>query len=306
MRRSLSMGAAGIVFAGAVFAAANATEETAPATPVVVNDVVITEPTLQTIAQVFEADTKVTSWGVPSNIVLVAKTAPVEEAPVEEAPAEEAGAPVEEEAPVEEAPAEEPTPVEEAPVVEEAPAEEPAPVAETPAPAVEEAAPVAPVQAAPAPIQTAAPAPVASTPAPAPVQATTPAATRAPQAEPTLATVTNQSKRNTVVAAAKGFAAINAQTDCTMLVTNSLATIGVNFHGWPADYMSLGTITSNPQPGDLIYYASNGFGQSHIALYIGNGQAVHGGWEGRGTRIFSAYLPSASAPIFISPSAYNG
>ena len=117
----------------------------------------------------------------------------------------------------------------------------------------------------------------------------------------------NSAKRNAVVGAAQSYASSNAQTDCTALVSNSLAAIGLNFHGWPTDYQSLGTIVgaSEAQPGDLIYYASNGFGSSHIAVYIGNGQAVHGGWNGMGTSVFSVNLPNASAPIFISPSAYN-
>lgn len=125
---------------------------------------------------------------------------------------------------------------------------------------------------------------------------------------PTLSVATNSAKRNAVVAAAKQAASVNAQTDCTALVSNSLAAIGVNFHGWPADYQSLGIIVSQSQaqPGDIIYYQSNGFGSSHVAVYIGNGQAVHGGWNGMGTSVFSVNLPTGSAPIFISPSAYNG
>lgn len=90
-----------------------------------------------------------------------------------------------------------------------------------------------------------------------------------------------------------------------MLATNSLRAAGINFHGWPMDYMALGTVTSNPQPGDLVLYQSNGFGQQHIAVYIGNGQAVHGGWNGMGTSIFSVNLPTASAPIFVTPAGYN-
>ncbi|MDO4916633.1 MAG: NlpC/P60 family protein, partial [Rothia sp. (in: high G+C Gram-positive bacteria)] len=129
----------------------------------------------------------------------------------------------------------------------------------------------------------------------------------APAAKSTLQTATGSAKRNAVVAAARGYAAVNAQTDCTMLVTNSLRSAGVNFHGWPADYLQLGHTVSaaQAQPGDLIYYASNGFGSSHIAVYTGNGMAIHGGWNGMGTSAFSAYLPSASAPVFISVDAYN-
>ena len=47
-----------------------------------------------------------------------------------------------------------------------------------------------------------------------------------------------------------------------MLVTNSLAAVGINFHGAPAAYLSLG----------IIYW---------------NGQAVHGGWFGCQTTIYS-------------------
>lgn len=85
--------------------------------------------------------------------------------------------------------------------------------------------------------------------------------------------------------------------DCTALVSNALAANGIYFHGWPADYMSLGNITNNPQPGDLIYYANGGMGAAHIAVYIGNGQAVHGGWLGNQTVETSAYV--GSGPVFI-------
>ena len=196
----------------------------------------------------------------------------------------------------------------------EKPAPAPASTASATPQATESATAVATQQAAPAIPSTSAPAaPVASAATQAPVaKAATqskPAAHKSQQNNaPTLSVATNSAKRNAVVAAAKQAASVNAQTDCTALVSNSLAAIGVNFHGWPADYQSLGTIVSQSQaqPGDIIYYQSNGFGSSHVALYIGNGQAVHGGWNGMGTSVFSVNLPTGSAPIFISPSAYNG
>lgn len=285
MRRSLSVGAVGVVLAGGALAAANATNE-APQTTAD-NGAVISAPLLKSFAVAGEG--KVGIWGVPAYVVApekpVESTPAIEEAPAEEVAVEEAPAEVVEEAPVEEAPAE---------VVEEAPTEE-APVEVT-----VQAETVEVIEAAPAPVVEAAPAvevaPAAVQAAPAPAAA----------AEPALSAATNSAKRDAVVAAAKGYAAINAQTDCTMLATNSLRAAGVNFHGWPMDYMSLGSVTSNPQPGDLVLYASNGFGQQHIAVYIGNGQAVHGGWNGMGTSIFSVNLPTASAPIFVSPAAYNG
>ena len=85
-----------------------------------------------------------------------------------------------------------------------------------------------------------------------------------------------------------------------MLVTNSLAAVGINYHGWPAGYLSLGRTVSaaEAQPGDLIYYADGGMGMAHIAVYIGNGQAVHGGWGGGTTAVFSANV--GSGPVFIA------
>lgn len=272
MRRSLSVGAVGVVLAGGAFAAANATNE-APQTTAD-NGAVVSAPLLKSFALAGEG--KIALWGVPAYVVApekpVESTPVVEEAVAEEAPVAEVvveEAPVEE-APVAEAPAEVAVQAETVEVIEAAPV-----VEEASAPVVEEAsAPV--VEAAPAPTVEAAPA------------AALPAAS-------------NSAKRDAVVAAALGYAQVNAQTDCTMLATNSLRAAGINFHGWPMDYMQLGTVTSNPQPGDLVLYASNGFGQQHIAVYIGNGQAVHGGWNGMGTAIFSVNLPTGSAPIYVSP-----
>lgn len=280
MRRSLSVGAVGVVLAGGAFAAANATNE-APQTTAD-NGAVVSAPLLKSFALAGEG--KIALWGVPAYVVApekpvestpVVEEAVAEEAPVEEAPVVEV---VVEEAPVEEAPAEVAVQAETVEVIEATPV-----VEEAPAPAVE-AAPAPTVEAAPAPTVEVAPAStVEAAPAPA------------------LSAASNSAKRDAVVAAALGYAQINAQTDCTMLATNSLRAAGINFHGWPMDYMQLGTVTSNPQPGDLVLYASNGFGQQHIAVYIGNGQAVHGGWNGMGTTIFSVNLPTGSAPIYVSP-----
>lgn len=74
-------------------------------------------------------------------------------------------------------------------------------------------------------------------------------------------------------------AQVGVSQDCTMLVTNALKAVGINFHGWPAEYAQLGSFTDNPVPGDIIIYSG------HVALYIGNGQAVHGGWLGNQTVI---------------------
>lgn len=67
----------------------------------------------------------------------------------------------------------------------------------------------------------------------------------------------------------------------------------------PDNFLQIATQVSlnNLQPGDLLYYANNGSGISHIAVYVGNGQAVHGGYGGAHVVLASMYLPNASIPI---------
>ena len=77
---------------------------------------------------------------------------------------------------------------------------------------------------------------------------------------------------NTVLSAA--YSQLGVGQDCTSLVSNSLAAAGIYFHGWPQQYASLGSWTSNPVPGDIVIY------DTHVAIYAGGGTAVHGGWNG--------------------------
>jgi cell wall-associated NlpC family hydrolase len=99
--------------------------------------------------------------------------------------------------------------------------------------------------------------------------------------------------------AAAAYAQLGVSQDCTMLATNSLAAVGIHYHGWPAGYLSLGRTVSaaEAQPGDLAYYENGGMGMAHIAVYVGNGQAVHGGWNGGTTSLFSVNV--GSGPVFI-------
>ena len=86
-----------------------------------------------------------------------------------------------------------------------------------------------------------------------------------------------------ILSAAEGQIGVNQ--DCTALVSNALAAVGINHHGWPASYKSLGTPVSaaEAQAGDIAYYADGGAGVAHVAIYAGNGQAIHGGWNGNQT-----------------------
>ena len=173
--------------------------------------------------------------------------------------------------------------------------------AQTPAPAAQtKAATPAPAAKAAAPAAT--PAPKTETKAaaqiPAPA-AQTKAATPAPaaQTKPAATTTPSGSKNAAIYQAA--LAQVGRYQDCTMLVTNALKSVGINYHDWPAGYMKLGTqvSASQAQAGDLIYYANGGTGLAHIAVYAGNGQAVHGGWLGNQTVVNTANV--GSGPVYI-------
>ena len=98
----------------------------------------------------------------------------------------------------------------------------------------------------------------------------------------------NGSVGSTIASAA--LAQLGRYQDCTMLVTNSLRAVGINFHGWPYEYLSLGTIVpySQAMPGDIVVYSG------HVAIYIGNGMCVHGGFYGTQTVIYSIHVPNGA------------
>ncbi|BCT75024.1 hypothetical protein SCMU_08660 [Sinomonas cyclohexanicum] len=149
-------------------------------------------------------------------------------------------------------------------------------------------------------------APVVEAPAPAPAATQTQAAAPAPKVQVAAATPAPAAAPKPAAAsgmgaaiAAAAYAQLGVAQDCTMLVTNSLAAVGIHYHGWPAGYLSLGRTVSaaEAQPGDLAYYANGGMGMAHIAVYVGNGMAVHGGWNGNTTALFSVNV--GSGPVFI-------
>lgn len=183
-------------------------------------------------------------------------------------------------------------------------------VTTTPAPVVEAPKPVVEVQEAPAAntakVATAkveapaAPAPKAAPAAPAPKAApAAPAAKAAPAAPAASTSAPAVASGMGATIAAAAYAQLGVGQDCTRLATNALAAAGINYHGWPAGYLSLGRTVSAAaaQPGDLAYYANGGSGLAHIAVYVGNGKAVHGGWNGGTTSLQSVNV--GSGPVFI-------
>ena len=199
----------------------------------------------------------------------------------------------------------------------ETPAETPAPEqTETPAP--EQTVTPAPEQTeTPAPEQTVTPAPE-QTETPAPEQTVTPAPeqTETPAPEQTVTpapeqTVTPAPEQTTAPTATTLGQRISAEaqklvgvTDglwCTQVVQQALANAGVSdaYQLWPDQYCGqYGYYTDSPAEGDLIYYNNGGRGVDHIAIYIGNGQAVHGNYDGK-TVIASATSQYLASPQYI-------
>ncbi|WP_285728094.1 NlpC/P60 family protein [Psychromicrobium xiongbiense] len=152
---------------------------------------------------------------------------------------------------------------------------------------------------------------VSSTPSPKPVvtvqtqaakpvqQAAAPVAAAKPTAAPATPAPAVGSGVGAIIAAA-AYSQLGVMQDCTALASNSLAAAGIFYHGWPAGYLSLGRTVSQAeaQPGDLIYYANGGAGAAHIAVYVGNGMAVHGGFNGNQTKLFTVNV--GSGPVFIA------
>ena len=190
------------------------------------------------------------------------------------------------EAPVapEQTPEHNPTPAPEAPAApEQTPEQNPTPAPEAPA---------APEQ---TPEQNPTPAPEApaapeQTPAPAPEETVTPAPEQ-----------TASSLGDRISSSAQGLVGVTDGLWCTQVVQQALANAGVSdaYQLWPDQYQGVyGYYTDSPQAGDLIYYNNGGRGVDHIAVYIGNGQAVHGNYNGK-TVIASAYQNGMGNPQYI-------
>ncbi len=87
---------------------------------------------------------------------------------------------------------------------------------------------------------------------------------------------------------------------CTEVVQQALAMSGVTdaYQLWPDQYIMYGYYTDTPTAGNLIYYDNGGRGVDHIAVYIGDGMAVHGNYNGN-TVIASVYDGGTGAPQYI-------
>ena len=195
----------------------------------------------------------------------------------------------------EQTPEQNPTPAPEAPAApEQTPEQNPTPAPE--APATPEQNPTPAPEAPAAPEQT--PSEDTTTPAPTPDQTVTPAPeqTTTPAPEQTASSLGDR-----ISSAAQELVGVTDGLWCTQVVQQALANAGVSdaYQLWPDQYQGVyGYYTDSPLAGDLIYYNNGGRGVDHIAVYIGNGQAVHGNYNGK-TVIAGAYQNGMGNPQYI-------
>ena len=203
----------------------------------------------------------------------------------------------------EQTPEQNPTPTPEAPAApEQTPEQDPTPAPE--APATPEQNPTPAPEAPTAPEQT--PSEDTTTPAPTPDQTVTPApdqnTTPAPDQNTTPAPdQTASSLGDRISSSAQELVGVTDGLWCTQVVQQALANAGVSdaYQLWPDQYQGVyGYYTDSPLAGDLIYYNNGGRGVDHIAVYIGNGQAVHGNYNGK-TVIADAYQSGMGNPQYI-------
>ena len=128
-----------------------------------------------------------------------------------------------------------------------------------------------------------------------------PAVPAAPETPATPEAPADSTLGDRISAAAQELVGVTDGLWCTQVVQQALANAGVSdaYQLWPDQYVGVyGYYTDSPQAGDLLYYNNGGRGIDHIAIYIGNGMAVHGNYNGK-TVIASAYVPGAASPQFI-------
>ena len=135
----------------------------------------------------------------------------------------------------------------------------------------------------------------------APATPVTPEAPAVPETPATPEAPADSTLGDRISAAAQELVGVTDGLWCTQVVQQALANAGVSdaYQLWPDQYAGVyGYYTDSPQAGDLLYYNNGGRGIDHIAIYIGNGMAVHGNYNGK-TVIASAYVPGAANPQFI-------
>ena len=89
---------------------------------------------------------------------------------------------------------------------------------------------------------------------------------------------------------ASAYSQIGVAQDCTAMVENALRSVGKSVGDLaPAQFFAYGSVVGSPEPGDLVITSG------HVAIYVGNGQVISGGFDGMNTVLHPlSYLGGAS------------
>jgi len=121
--------------------------------------------------------------------------------------------------------------------------------------------------------------------------ATAPVAAQAAVAAPVAAAAPAVGGVNAAMVAS-AYAQIGIMQDCTAMVERALGSAGIPVGDLaPMQFLNYGKVVSDPQPGDMIVQSG------HVAIYIGNGQAISGGINGNQTGIHPISWLTATGPI---------
>lgn len=94
---------------------------------------------------------------------------------------------------------------------------------------------------------------------------------------------------------ASAYGQIGIDQDCTAMVEKALRSVGKNVGDiGPSGFYRYGTVVTNPQPGDLMISAG------HVAIYVGNGMAISGGFNGGHTELHPASYLAGSTFVRVS------
>ena len=89
---------------------------------------------------------------------------------------------------------------------------------------------------------------------------------------------------------ASAYGQIGVAQDCTAMVEKALRSVGKSVGDLaPAQFFAYGSVVGSPEPGDLVITSG------HVAIYVGNGQVISGGFDGMNTVLHPlSYLGGAS------------
>ena len=79
---------------------------------------------------------------------------------------------------------------------------------------------------------------------------------------------------------ASAYGQIGTMQDCTAMVEKALRSVGKTVGDLaPSQFFQFGSVVSTPAPGDLVISAG------HVAIYVGNGQVISGGFNNMQTAL---------------------